>query len=140
MKVKIIKSENQSYWYADKIGEVFEVDENFNSRNYRVILKGNYISKSDCEIVENELSGTQQKIVKVCYEVKNMLLEKNRKYGDAALNPIRIFAKSDTVEQLKVRIDDKLNRFKNIQKDDTEDVVNDLIGYLILLKVLEESD
>ena len=137
MKVKIIKSENQSYWYADKIGEVFEVDENFNSSNYRVILKWNYISKSDCEIVEND---TQQKIVKVCDEVKNMLLEKNRKYGDAALNPIRIFATADTVEQLKVRIDDKLNRFRNMQEDDTEDVVNDLIGYLILLKVAEESD
>ena len=92
------------------------------------------------EIVENELSDTQQKIVKVCDEVKNMLLEKNRKYGDAALNPIRIFATADAVEQLKVRIDDKLNRFKNMQKDDTEDVVNDLIGYLILLKVAEESD
>lgn len=83
---------------------------------------------------------TQEKISKVCDEVKKMLLDKNRKYGDSALNPIRIFANSDTVEQLKVRIDDKLNRFKNMQKDDTEDVVNDLIGYLILLKVAEESE
>ena len=78
---------------------------------------------------------TQEKISKVCDDVKDMLIEKNRKYGDSALNPIRIFAKSDTVEQIKVRIDDKLNRFKNIQKDDTEDVINNLIGYLILLKV-----
>ena len=139
MKVKIIKSESQQYWYTDKIGGVFEVEEH-DSSNYRVKLNGYWISKLDCEIVENELSDNQQKIVKVCDEVKNMLLEKNRKYGDAALNPIRIFAKSDTVEQLKVRIDDKLNRFKNIQKDDTEDIVNDLIGYLILLKVSEESD
>lgn len=79
---------------------------------------------------------TQEKISKVCDDVKEMLIEKNRKYGDSALNPIRIFAKSDTVEQIKVRIDDKLNRFKNMQqKDDTEDVINNLIGYLILLKV-----
>ena len=82
----------------------------------------------------------QEKISKVCDEIKDMLLEKNRKYGDSALNPIRIFAKSDTVEQIKVRIDDKLNRFKNMQEDDTEDVINDLIGYLILLKVAEEAD
>ena len=140
MKVKIIKSEKPSYWYANKIGEVFEVVDYSYSNDYRTLEKGYYILKSDCEIVENELLGTHQKILKVCDEVKNMLLEKNRKYGDAALSPIRIFAKSDTVEQLKVRIDDKLNRFKNIQKDDTEDVVNDLIGYLMLLKVLEESD
>lgn len=83
---------------------------------------------------------TQEEISKVCDEIKEMLIEKNRKYGDSALNPIRIFAKSDTVEQLKVRIDDKLNRFKNMQQDDTEDVINDLIGYLILLKVAEGSE
>ena len=90
--------------------------------------------------MKEENTRTQEKISKVCDDVKEMLIEKNRKYGDSALNPIRIFAKSDTVEQLKVRIDDKLNRFKNMQKDDTEDVINDLIGYLILLKVAEESD
>ena len=90
--------------------------------------------------MKEENTKTQEKISKVCDDVKNMLLEKNRKYGDSALNPIRIFSKSDTVEQLKVRIDDKLNRFKNMQKDDTEDVINDLIGYLILLKVAEERE
>ena len=91
------------------------------------------------EIMEEEKTETQEKISKVCDEIKEMLIEKNRKYGDSALNPIRIFAKSDTVEQLKVRIDDKLNRLKNIQNDDTEDVINDLVGYLILLKVAEEE-
>ena len=90
--------------------------------------------------MKEENTETQEKISKVCDNVKDMLIEKNRKYGDSALNPIRIFSKSDTVEQLKVRIDDKLNRFKNMQKDDTEDVINDLIGYLILLKVAEERE
>ena len=136
MKVKIIKCKSPEYWYANIIGEVFEVEE-WDIRNYKKLESCDLIIKSDCKIVEND---TQQKIIKVCDEVKNMLLEKNRKYGDAALNPIRIFATADTVEQLKVRIDDKLNRFKNMQKDDTEDVVNDLIGYLILLKVAEERD
>ena len=90
--------------------------------------------------MKEQKTETQEKISKVCDDVKSMLLDKNRKYGDSALNPIRIFSKSDTVEQLKVRIDDKLNRFKNMQEDDTEDVVNDLIGYLILLKVAEGSE
>ena len=96
--------------------------------------------KHKFEILKEEKTETQEKISKVCDVVKDMLIEKNRKYGDSAINPIRIFSKSDTVEQIKVRIDDKLNRFKNMQKDDTEDVVNDLIGYLILLKVAEESE
>jgi hypothetical protein len=66
-----------------------------------------------------------------------MLVAKNRKYGDSALHPIRIFAKSDTVEQIRVRLDDKLTRMRNQQADEDEDVINDLIGYLILYKIAE---
>ena len=40
------------------------------------------------------------------------LLYKNQQYGDSALNPSRIFSKASAVEQLLVRIDDKLNRIK----------------------------
>lgn len=73
----------------------------------------------------------------ICDGVKDLLLEKNRKYGDSALNPARIFSKSDAVEQLLVRIDDKLNR---IQKGagllaTDEDVLMDLMGYFVLLKI-----
>lgn len=68
-----------------------------------------------------------------------MLIEKNRKYGDSALNPARIFSKASNIEQIKVRIDDKLNRIKNAQDDEDEDVVMDLIGYLVLLKIARET-
>jgi len=81
------------------------------------------------------MSNTQERIAKVCDEIKQLLLEKNRKYGDSALNPIRIFSTADSTEQLKVRIDDKLNRLKNLQADESEDTITDLIGYLILLKI-----
>mgnify|MGYP001574034209 FL=1 len=64
-----------------------------------------------------------------------MLLDKNRKYGDSALNPQRIFSRADTIEQINVRIDDKLSRLKSRQADEDEDVENDLLGYLILKKV-----
>ena len=81
------------------------------------------------------ITQTQTEIVIACNEIKDLLLDKNRKYGDSALNPVRIFSKSDSAEQLKVRIDDKLNRLKNLQEDETEDTITDLIGYLILLKI-----
>ena len=79
---------------------------------------------------------TQMKIAQVCDDIKNLLLQKNQKYGDSAINPIRILSKASATEQLLVRIDDKLNRIKqgNILEDD-EDVVSDLIGYFILLKI-----
>lgn len=81
------------------------------------------------------LDETQFEIAYVCEEVKNLLLEKNLKYGDAAINPVRLFSKSSNVEQLKVRVDDKLSRVKNQRDDEDEDVILDLIGYLILLRV-----
>ena len=71
----------------------------------------------------------------MCDELKALLLDKNRKYGDSALNPVRIFSKASTLEQLKVRMDDKLSRLRNAQDDDDEDPVTDLIGYLVLYKV-----
>lgn len=88
----------------------------------------------------DKLPDSQVLIAQVCDEIKEMLLEKNRKYGDSALNPTRIFAKSDSVEQIKVRIDDKLNRLKNAQGDEDEDVVLDLMGYLVLLRVAHMRD
>jgi len=81
-------------------------------------------------------------IARVCDDIKQLLLQKNMKYGDSALNPIRVLSKSGPVEQILVRIDDKLNRVKqgDILNDD-EDVVMDLIGYFILLKIaLERQD
>jgi len=55
---------------------------------------------------------TQIKIAKVCDDIKNLLLTKNIKYGDSAINPIRIMSKASATEQILVRIDDKLNRIK----------------------------
>lgn len=88
----------------------------------------------------NVLTGSQKAIAEVCDEIKELLLEKNRKYGDSALNPCRIFARSDRLEQIRVRIDDKLNRIKNEQGDEDEDVVKDLIGYLVLYTVAQLHD
>jgi len=82
----------------------------------------------------------QQIIAQICDEIKSMLLEKNRKYGNSALEPIRVFSKADAKEQIRVRIDDKLSRLRSLQQDETEDVISDLIGYLVLLKVSEKIE
>lgn len=73
-----------------------------------------------------------------CDELKELLLEKNRKYGDAALSPLRVFSKASSVEQIKVRLDDKLSRLANQQSDEDEDVILDLLGYLILLRIAKK--
>jgi hypothetical protein len=79
---------------------------------------------------------TRDLIIEVSAEVTNLLLEKNAAYGDSALNPVGIFSKGNAVESLCARIDDKLMRIKSRGiTDETEDTVQDLIGYLILLKI-----
>ena len=80
----------------------------------------------------------KQDVLGILEAVGNMLVEKNRKYGDSALNPARIFSHADTGEQLKVRIDDKLNRIRNQQNDEDEDVEIDLVGYLVLLRIAKK--
>lgn len=83
------------------------------------------------------LTETQMQISTICDDVKELLLYKNKKYGNSALEPTRIFSKASSVEQILVRIDDKLSRIKsgNSLLDYDEDVVMDLIGYLVLLKI-----
>ena len=77
---------------------------------------------------------TQREICRDCEDLRLMLLEKNAAYGDSAINPVRVFSRADPVEQIKVRLDDKLSRL--VRGDDAgEDVLLDLIGYLILLRI-----
>jgi hypothetical protein len=80
------------------------------------------------------MTENQKKITAVCDELKELLLEKNERYGDSALSPDRIFCKADAVSGICLRLDDKLSRIRNgaeIRKNDTVDIM----GYLVLLAV-----
>lgn len=74
----------------------------------------------------------------VLSEIQDLLLKKNAAYGDSALNPVRAFSKSDSAEQIRVRIDDKLSRLMRGTDYEDEDTVTDLLGYLVLLKIAEK--
>lgn len=81
-------------------------------------------------------SQFQTDVCGVLHDIGRMLIAKNAAYGNSALDPVRVFSRADPVEQLKVRIDDKLSRLKRGAAAG-EDVITDLIGYLVLLKVAE---
>lgn len=87
--------------------------------------------------VERKVLTAAQLIIKEeCGELCEMLLQKNSTYGNSALDPVRIFSRANNIEQIKVRIDDKLSRIAHGAKGfDDEDTELDLIGYLILLRV-----
>jgi hypothetical protein len=75
-----------------------------------------------------------------CLAIAQMLIEKNITYGDSALSPVRIFSKADPAEQLRVRIDDKLSRLMKGTEYVGDNDIDDLIGYLVLLKIAKEKN
>ena len=84
-----------------------------------------------------EFSDQLNRITK---EITELLISKNKAYGNTALNPVNIFSKLDATEALCARLDDKVMRIKNKGiTDETEDTVSDLIGYLLLLKMSIEN-
>ena len=86
--------------------------------------------------------GVALEIEEVCNEIREFLIEKNEQYGNSAIDPVRIFSTSSNEEQLRVRIDDKISRLvrghATIEAD--SDVVDDLIGYFIMWKVLHRRN
>lgn len=82
----------------------------------------------------------EQSVHRVTGKIADLLIAKNKSYGDSALNPVRIFSKASRIEQLNVRIDDKISRIQRGTDFGDEDTVRDLIGYLVLRLIAEESE
>jgi len=78
----------------------------------------------------------KEKVHAILSDLEDLLVLKNKKYGNSALDPKRIFSDANPTEQIKVRIDDKLSRMAT-GTNDNEDTVQDLMGYLVLLKISE---
>ena len=78
----------------------------------------------------------EEQVTAVLADIHELLLAKNKAYGNSALNPVRIFSTANPSEQIRVRIDDKLSRLAR-GTNAGEDVVRDLIGYLVLLRIAE---
>ena len=76
-------------------------------------------------------------------EIKDILQSKNESYGDSLDNGVDIFTTDTSIKVLSrkqygicCRIDDKLARIKQVGiTPDTLDTLDDIIGYLIRLKI-----
>ena len=69
--------------------------------------------------------------------IGKFLKEKNKRYGNSALEPSNMFFKGNSEEGLRIRIDDKLKRINNSDVLRKNDIV-DLIGYLIILCITKK--
>ena len=83
--------------------------------------------------------STADRLRAKCEALTELLLAKNKAYGDSALNPIRIFSTANPQEQLRIRIDDKLSRIARGSEFPGDDTLLDLAGYLILLSVATDN-
>lgn len=75
--------------------------------------------------------------------IKNVVLEKNKRYGNSALAPLGVFANtarmadpdlSIATKEILTRLDDKLSRIRNADELRKNDIA-DLMGYASLLCV-----
>ncbi len=82
------------------------------------------------------MKETQGKIEEVCGAIKDLLLYKNQKYGDSAINPKKIFYKGNSTNSILIRLDDKLGRvIANQEEKPRMNDVADIIGYCVLLLI-----
>lgn len=88
-------------------------------------------------------SDTQQNMSHVLDSMRDLLIYKNNKYGNSALEPMDVFTRhvcdqnTAGLNSILVRLDDKLKRIQNADELRKNDV-SDLIGYLTLLCVDQE--
>lgn len=83
-----------------------------------------------------DMSPTQIKIREITDAMKDLLLYKNQKYGDSAINPKKVFYKGDSTNSILIRLDDKLGRvMSNTEDRPRVNDVCDIIGYCTLLLI-----
>ena len=85
----------------------------------------------------------EDKIRVMCSRIEKMLLDKNARYGNSSLSGKSRFGLPKGTSIL-ARIDDKLSRLSQIDKnkhpDSYQDTIKDLIGYLILYMIHLEDE
>ena len=71
-----------------------------------------------------------------CQELASFLKRKNRAYGNSVGDPVMCFSKLSAAERIAVRMDDKISRIVRGGEYPGDDDKKDLLGYLILERVI----
>lgn len=115
--------------------------------NFRPFMDGlpsEWTPSDGLEEIEKALGEgwAQQKIAEMGIQVIAMLLGKNRRYGNSALDPLKVFAQDITsADKIRIRLDDKLSRiYRGENFTDGERPEVDMAGYLILLLISEYEE
>jgi|TARA_R110000823_G_scaffold294776_1_gene413730 hypothetical protein len=104
--------------------------------NPKNVVEDIFVSIPDWVGTRTDVNDFGSELEETVSNIVELLKSKNKAYGNTALNPSNVFSKLSATEAICARLDDKLARIKNKGiNDKTEDTVDDLIGYLLLLKM-----
>jgi hypothetical protein len=84
--------------------------------------------------------GFHYRVHQFMMDMENLLVEKNKAYGNSVMEPVHIFSKLSPESQVEVRIDDKLSRIAKGKEYPGDDTVKDLIGYLVIYYLIQHPD
>ena len=90
---------------------------------------------------ELNMDSSQLQIEEECERIKEVLLDKNDRYGNSSLEPFGLFKSVERESKIEARIEDKLKRIQKFAKEDEKhckdyyDAIDDLIGYLVLYRI-----
>ena len=119
-------------WYMANKKADFKLDDEVTMDVVSAINLADQMSKSPW----GDLPLTQQKIHEILGAMTDLLLYKNQKYGDSAINPKKIFYKGDSTNSILIRLDDKIGRvMSNTEEKPRINDVCDIIGYCTLLLI-----
>lgn len=122
---------NKEWYMANKKAD-FKLDDEVTMDVVSAMNLADQMSKSPW----GDLPPTQQKIHEIMGAMKDLLLYKNQKYGDSAINPKKIFYKGDSTNSILIRLDDKIGRvMSNTEEKPRINDVCDIIGYCTLLLI-----
>lgn len=122
---------NKEWYMANKKAD-FKLDDEVTMDVVSAMNLADQMSKSPW----GDLPLTQQKIHEIMGAMKDLLLYKNQKYGDSAINPKKIFYKGDSTNSILIRLDDKIGRvMSNTEEKPRINDVCDIIGYCTLLLI-----
>lgn len=134
------------YLHHNLVGKEFTVKEVHEHSDfpYYLVVEGSgehweyeLFEKIDSE--QNKNLQPSKKISHILESLNKLLQEKNKRYGNSALEPLGIFNKGDSTDGILIRLDDKLQRIKNSTELRKNDVA-DIMGYLTLLCVSKGWD
>jgi len=86
-------------------------------------------------------SGTtddfQQRLDAALFDLSQLLTERHKHHGNAVFEPQAVFSTASAQERICIMLDYKLSRYQQGTTELKGENLNDLIGYLILLKIME---